>query len=180
MKLYVEDFYNSFKDNKQYEKINKDLIYKYINTICSLNNILIFPNKLKIPLVFFIKKNIDIRVINIILYKKIIHKISHNISLLVYSYTVNKWMCLIHIAMNNGVEKQLLDYFFNLYETYLLEEQQPKLYVLQAKHLSRIRLKRYGDFKNYISLNIINTIPYIDIIFSKLSTKYLILSYIFN
>jgi hypothetical protein len=177
MIIFLDDFYKNF--HKQKKIINFEKIKKTIYFICINNNNCYLPIKLKYFIVYLIKYDCKFNIINKII-KKILYNINYNLSKFIYNIIIYKWINIINISINNNVQSELINYFFDLYDLYLKIEKCSKLFIIQTKHILGIRIGYIRHLKKYLTLNIYDTIYYIDIIFSKLDKKYLQLKYIFD
>ena len=177
MIIFLDDFYKNF--NKQKIYINFEKIKKTIYFICINNNISDLPIKLKYLIIYLIKYDCKFNIINKII-KKNLYYINHNLSKFIYNIIIYKWINIIDICINNNVQSELINYFFDLYDSYLQQENCPQLFIIQARHILGIRIGYIRHLKKYLTLNIYDTIYYIDIIFSKIHKKYLNLKYIFD
>ena len=179
MIVYIDEYYKNL--NKPKEKININYVKNVISYLKNKNsNTIKLPDKLVYFIIYLIKNNCKFIIINDIIYKKILKKVSHNLSLFIFNNVRVKWNNILNIAINNNVTKNILDYFLNLYELYLEEEQKENLYIIQAKYILGIKIKNKRQLKKYFSLNIHHTIYYINLIFKKVNKKYLSLDYIYK
>lgn len=180
MFIYIDEYYKNL--NKPKKKLNINYIKNTIHYLKNKNNnIITLPDKIIYFIIYLIKNNCKFLVINNIIYNKLIYKkISHNISLFIFNIIQYKWYNIINIAYTNNVTSQLLDYFLDLYNIYLVKEGSNILYIIQAKHILGINIKNKRQLHKYFTLNLYHTIYYIDIIFSKINKKYLSINYIFS
>ena len=176
MPIFLTDFYNRF--NCENKKINIKKIKKTIYFISFKNNI-ILPDKLIYFIIYSVKHNSNFIIIDKIV-KKIFMYISYNVSKLTFNIIIYKWKNIINICMFNNKQNELIDYFISLYNLYLSNENNPSMFIIQTKNILGIRIGYMRHLKKYLLLNIYDTIYYIDIIFSKISKKYLSLNYIFT
>ena len=179
MIIYIDEFYKNL--NKPKNKLSILYIKNIIGYLKNTNkNSIKLPDKLIYFIIYLIKNNCKFKIINKLIYNKILKKVSHNISVCIY-HTINyKWFHIIKIAINNNVSSNILDYFLNLYEVYLEKENNTKLYIIQAKYILGINIKNKRQLHKYFKLNLYHTIYYINIIFKKINKKYLSTNYIYK
>ena len=175
MPIFISDFYNRFKYEQK--KIDIKKIKKTLYFISLKNSIL--PTKLIYFIIYSIKHNCKFIIIDKII-KKTITYISHNISKFMFNIIIYKWKNIINICVFNNKQKELIDYFIELYQLYLECENNPNMFIIQTKHILGIRIGYLRHLRKYLLLNIYDTVYYIDIIFSKINKKYLSLDYIFT
>tara|TARA_B100000989_G_C19216116_1_gene333907 strand:- start:5 stop:556 length:552 start_codon:yes stop_codon:yes gene_type:complete len=180
MYIYVNEFYKNLALKKT--KLNIDYVK---NTIIYIKNNIDYFKNLKIPdkIIYFIiyltKHNCKINIIQKIIYNTI-KKVSHCLSLFVFNITQIKWINVINIAINNNVEKELVNYFLKLYDIYLNKENNDNMYIFQAKNILNINIKNKRHLYKYFNLCLYHTVYYIDIIFSIIDKKYLSIDYIYT
>ena len=178
MIIYMDEFYNSFSKNNQ--KLNMTYVMDTIYYL-SIKNKKFFTHKHICLIIFFIKNKCKFNIINTFInnHFKFIDK---SFSKLINYIIIHKWNKIIYISIENSVEKQILEYFCELYNIYLDSEtcEKNKLINLQAKHILGIHIKNMNQLKKYLSLNLQNTVYYIDIIFSKINKIYISFDYIFD
>lgn len=179
MFVYVDEYYKNL--NKSKEKININYIKNIIGYLKNKNvNSIKLPDKLIYFIIYLIKNNCKFILINNIIYKKTLKKVSHRLSLSIYYNIKYKWINILKIAINNNVSNNIIDYFLNLYEVYLEKENNDKLYIFQAKYILGINIKNKRQLRKYFTLNLYHTVYYINIIFKKVDKKYLSLKYIYK
>jgi hypothetical protein len=178
MKIYIDDF-----DNKKYTiklKITTIYIKNIILELYSKNNINYLPIKLVYLVLYLIKHNISFKIINNIIYTKILKKTYYKISKFIPNIIYTKWKNLIRIALFNEVESELINYFLLLYKLYIKEENNPKIFIIQTKHLLREHIIFFRQLKKLFIKDIYYTLRYIPIIFSKLSIEYININNIYS
>ena len=177
MIIYVNEYYKNLNNTKN--KLNIKYVKNIIGYLKNKNNVKL-SDKLIYFIIYLIKNNCKLLLINNIIYNKVFKKISHNMSLFIFNIINYKWTNILNIAIENNVTSNILDYFLNLYELYLEKENNNKLYILQAKNILGINIKNKRQLRKYFSLNLNNIIYYINIIFKKINKKYLSLDYIYK
>ena len=176
-KIYLDDFYNNKYNLKI--KININYVKNIINEICVKNNIKYIPIKLIYSILFLIKNKINFKLINNIIYNKILYKTYYKISKLIPNIIYTKWFNIIDIAIINNVQEDLINYFLFIYKLYIKEENCPNIYIIQAKNILKKNILYFRQLKNIFMNEIYYTIYYIDIIFSKISINYINIDNIF-
>ena len=184
MFIYVDEYYNNLKLNRK--KLDKDIIKDTVLYLINKYNYKIkLPVKVIYSIIYFIKHNCKINIIHKIIVK-LISKICHRFSLFKFNTIQKKWYVILKLCIINNQDTSILNYFFELYNIYLKKETKnntvklDKLYIIQAKQLLGINIRNIRQLKKYLKLNLNDTIFYIDIIFSKISIKYLSFNYIFD
>ena len=179
MKIYIDDFYNN-KYNIKY-KINLNYLKNIIFELYSKYKINYLPIKLLYSIIFLIKYDINFKIIDLIIYKKILKKKYLIISKLIPHIINYKWINIINIALYNNVEKELINYFFELYNLYLTKENSNSnnIIKLQSNSLIKIQINYYRQMQKIVYNDIYYTLFYISIIFSKISKKYININYIY-
>lgn len=179
MKIYIDDFHNN-KYNIKY-KINLNYLKNIIFELYSKYKINYLPIKLVYSIIFLIKHNCDFKIIDLIIYQKILKKKYLVISKLMPHIIKYKWINIINIALYNNVETELINYFFELYNLYLTNEKSNNntIIKLQSKSLINIKINYYRQIQKIIHNDIYYTIFYISIIFSKISKTYINVNYIY-
>mgnify|MGYP001232584777 CR=1 FL=1 len=180
MIIYIDEYHKNLYKNKK--KLNVNYVKNTIRYLKEKNSKSIkLPDKLIYFIIYLIKNNCKLVVINNIIYNKVIlYKISNNISKFLFNSIQIKWYRILNISTINNVNNQLLEYFFNLYNIYLNKYKNKNIYILQAKHILGINIRNERQLKKYFTLNIYHTVYYIDIIFSIVNKKYLSLDYIYS
>tara|TARA_Y100000591_G_C21604840_1_gene579807 strand:+ start:72 stop:620 length:549 start_codon:yes stop_codon:yes gene_type:complete len=180
MIIYIDEYYKNF--NKLKKKIDINIVKNTLINLKKCNKNIYIPEKLIYFIIYLIKYDCKFKIINKIIIEKIFKKISHRISSFTFQSTQIRWLYIINIAIKNEVEENILKYFFELYNIYLKQEkcENNNFYKIQAKKILGINIKNYRQLNKYFKLNIYDTCYYIDIIFSKISLKYLSIDYIFN
>ena len=179
MFVYVNEYYKNL--NKPKNKLNINYIKNIIGYLKNKNvyNIKL-PDKLIYFVIYLIKHNCKFILINNIIYKKILKKISHRLSLYVFNNIKYRWINILKIAISNDVCNSIIDYFLNIYDLYLEKENNDKFYIFQAKYILGINIKNKRQLRKYFTLNLYHTVYYINIIFKKVDKKYLSLNYIYK
>lgn len=179
MYIYIDEFYNNL--NKKENKISTNLIKNTIINLKKYNLDLIISEKIIYFIIYLIKHNCKFKIIHKII-GNIYNKVSNKISKFVMCSIQTRWIKIINIGLLNDVCKDILDYFFKLYDLYLDKEKcnNMKFQSVQAKNILGINIKNRRQLEKYFNLNIFHTIYYIDIIFSQINLKYLSTNYIFD
>lgn len=178
MKIYINDFYN----NKYFIKYKVDLVYikNIINELYSKNNINYISIKLLYSILFLVKNNIQFKLINNIIYNKVLKVNYIKISKFMFNIIETKWYKLINIAIYNNVEETFIDYFLYLYKLYIEIEKCPNIFILQAKHIMNKKINYFRQLKRYFIEDIYYTLFYISIIFSRISINYININNIYD
>ncbi len=166
MKIYIDDFYNN-KYNIKYN-INIEYIINIINELNIKNNINYIPIKVLYSIIYLVKYNVDFKMINKIIYDKVLKKTYIRISKLIPNILEYKWIKLITTAIYNKVENELVDYFLELYKLYIEMENNKKIFIIQAKSIMKKKVLYFRQLKRYFIEDIYFTVYYIPIIFSKI------------
>ncbi len=153
---------------RERQKIDINKIKTVILNIYITNNINYIPVKILYLIIYLVKNNFCFKLIN-----KIVHNILSRslikISKFMYKILQVKWLNIIEIAKINNVEKDLFNYFFELYNLYLKNEKNMDMYKYHMKYIFNIRIGFYRQFKKFIISNIYSTYFFIPIIFSKIN-----------
>ena len=179
MVIYIDDYYNNI-NNYKYKIKNIEPLKNIIYEILKKNNISYLPIKLLYGIIFLYKYNLNFNKINYIIYNKIFFKKQINISKIFNYIYYKKWFYLINISIYNNVESDFIDYFLSLYKLYIEKESVPYIYILQAKHILKVKILKFKQLKFYFLKDIYYTLYFIPIIFSKISKTYLNFENIFN
>ena len=169
MKIYIDDFYNN-KYNIKYN-INLKYVINIINELYTKNKINYIPIKILYSIIYLVKYNIKFKLINKIIYDKTLKITYMKISKLIPNIIEYKWIQLITISIYNNVEEEFIDYFLELYKLYIKEENNPKIFIIQAKSIMKKNVIYFRQLKKYFIEDIYYTLFYIPIIFSKINKK---------
>ena len=171
MKIYVDDFYNN-KYSIKYN-INIKYIINIVNELNIKNNINYIPIKALYLIIYLVKHNVNFKLINKIVYNKVLKKSYMKISKLIPNILEYKWIKIITISIYNNVEEQLVDYFLELYKLYIEKEQNKRIFVIQAKSIMKKKSFIFSSIKKNFVEDIYYTVYYIPIIFSKIDKKFI-------
>ena len=171
MKIYIDDFYNN-KYSIKYN-INIQYVINIINELNIRNNISYIPIKVLYSIIYLVKHNVKFKLINKIIYNKVLKKTYIRISRLIPNILEYKWIKLITIAIYNNVENELVDYFLELYNLYLQKEKNRKIFIIQAKSIMKKNVLYFRQLKRYFIEDIYFTVYYIPIIFSKIDKTFI-------
>lgn len=182
MKIYVDEFYDSFRKKKK--KININLVKNTLKFLKNKNNFQL-SSKMTYYIIYLVKHDCKFIIINKVI-QKLLFTVSYRFSLFTFHCIRSKWTYIINISIYNKVNEKLLDYFFTLYDSYLNTECNndknmiTTLYKMQCKNIFNITVQSISHLRRYFKLNIHHTIYLIDIIFSVIDKKYISLDYIFD
>jgi len=180
MFVYLDEFYNNVKTNKR--KIDINLVKKCIFYLKKNNEIFYKSDKIIHYIIYLIKHNAKFCVIKKCI-NKIISKLKHNISVFIYNTTQIRWLKILNICVSQDKTEEILNYFLQLYDLYLCEEncnENKKFYIIQAKSILEINIKNSKQLYKYLKLKKKDTIYNININISKIHLKYLSKNYIFD
>tara|TARA_Y100000739_G_C20556180_1_gene440666 strand:+ start:705 stop:1244 length:540 start_codon:yes stop_codon:yes gene_type:complete len=171
MKIYVDDFYNN-KYNIKYN-ININYVISIVNELNIKNNINYIPIKALYSIIYLVKHNVDFKLIDKIVYNKVLKKNYMKISKLIPNIIEYKWIKFITISIYNNVENELIDYFLELYKLYIDKEQNKRIFIMQAKSIMKKKVLYFRQLKKIFVDDIYYTVYYIPIIFSKIDKKFI-------
>ena len=171
MKIYIDDFYNN-KYNIKYN-INIKYIINIVNELNIKNNINYIPIKVLYLIIYLVKHNVNFKLIDKIVYNKVLKKSYMKISKLIPNILEYKWIKNITISIYNNVENELVDYFLELYKLYIVKEQNKRIFVMQAKSIMKKKVLYFRQLKKIFLDDIYYTVYYIPIIFSKINKKFI-------